>query len=92
MYLIYGRYWLLNLVTGKEDEPQAVLIRGTRKVVGPGKLGKRLELDGELYGEDVTKSKRLWVEDKGLVVEKREIRTSGRRKNGGLCGRPVKGK
>lgn len=27
VYLIYGMYWMLNLVTGSNDEPQAVLIR-----------------------------------------------------------------
>ena len=28
VYLIYGRYWLLNIVTGKAGQPEAVLIRG----------------------------------------------------------------
>ena len=28
VYLIYGMYWMLNIVTGAKDDPQAVLIRG----------------------------------------------------------------
>ena len=28
VYLIYGMYWLLNLVTGNEGDASAVLIRG----------------------------------------------------------------
>jgi DNA-3-methyladenine glycosylase len=43
VYLIYGMYWLLNIVTGPEDHPQAVLIRGTREVNGPGRIGKILQ-------------------------------------------------
>ncbi|MCK4989622.1 MAG: DNA-3-methyladenine glycosylase, partial [Bacteroidales bacterium] len=27
MYLIYGMYWMLNIVTGSEGVPQAVLFR-----------------------------------------------------------------
>ncbi len=73
VYLIYGMYWMLNLVTGKEGEPQAVLIRGLEGVVpksiegsrwdGPGKVGKLLKLDKIFYGEDVATSGRLWVEE-----------------------------
>src|SRR3989344_1926019 len=27
-YLIYGMYWLLNIVTGKQDHPTAIFISG----------------------------------------------------------------
>lgn len=40
VYLIYGMYWLLNIVTGKEDDASAVLIRGTVEISGPGRVGK----------------------------------------------------
>ena len=36
VYLIYGMYWMLNFVTGEQDIPQAVLIRGVESVSGPG--------------------------------------------------------
>ena len=36
MYLIYGMYWMLNVVTEQRDVPQAVLIRGLKELSGPG--------------------------------------------------------
>ncbi len=63
VYLIYGMYWMLNFVTGKEEEPQAVLIRGIENCIGPGRLGKFLELDKSFYGEDLDISTRIWLED-----------------------------
>ncbi|MFA8436501.1 MAG: DNA-3-methyladenine glycosylase [Marinifilaceae bacterium] len=62
VYLIYGMYWLLNFVTGREGEAQAVLIRGVEGINGPGRLGKILNLDNTFYGEDLMDSNRLWVE------------------------------
>ena len=63
VYLIYGMYWLLNIVTGENDQPQAVLIRGLREINGPGRVGKQLQLDKSFYGEDMAQSKRIWIED-----------------------------
>jgi DNA-3-methyladenine glycosylase len=65
VYLVYGLHWMLNIVTGKVGEPQAVLIRGVKgeSLNGPGKVGKWLNLDKSFYGEDVTQSERIWVED-----------------------------
>jgi DNA-3-methyladenine glycosylase len=62
VYLIYGMYWLLNITTGPENHPQAILIRGTRQFAGPGRIGKALHLDKSFYGEDLTTSTRLWIE------------------------------
>jgi len=62
VYLIYGMYWLLNIVTGPEDHPQAVLIRGLEKVNGPGRVGTTLQIDKTFYGEDLTTSSRMWIE------------------------------
>lgn len=63
VYLIYGMYWMLNFVTSGMDVPQAVLIRGLENCYGPGKLTKALGIDKSFYGEDLTLSSRLWVED-----------------------------
>jgi DNA-3-methyladenine glycosylase len=66
VYLIYGMYWMLNVVTGSENDPQAVLIRGVESLPGPGKLTKSCGIDKSFYGEDVTISDRLWFEDTGI--------------------------
>jgi DNA-3-methyladenine glycosylase len=65
VYLIYGMYWMLNLVTGHENEPQATLIRGLEGLYGPGRLTRRLQIDRSFYGENVTVSSRIWLEDDG---------------------------
>lgn len=62
VYLIYGMYWMLNVVTGSENHPQAVLIRSAGQYDGPGKLGKALALDGSFYGESLCRSDRIWIE------------------------------
>ena len=69
VYLIYGMYWMLNFVTGHENEPQAVLIRGLEGLYGPGRLTRRLQIDKSFYGEDVTISQRIWIEDDCLKPE-----------------------
>ncbi|WP_421917777.1 DNA-3-methyladenine glycosylase [Marinifilum sp.] len=63
VYLIYGMYWLLNIVTGSKDQPQAILIRGVENIDGPGRVGRSLQLDKSFYGEDLSKSHRIWIED-----------------------------
>ncbi|MCF8374705.1 MAG: DNA-3-methyladenine glycosylase [Bacteroidales bacterium] len=63
VYLIYGMYWMLNFVTGLLDHPQATLIRGIEGFDGPGKLTKALQINKSFYGEDLSTSKRIWVED-----------------------------
>ena len=65
IYLCYGVHWLLNIVSGKPDFPEAVLIRGVEGYSGPGKLTKALSIDKTLNGENLIKSKQLWIEDPG---------------------------
>jgi DNA-3-methyladenine glycosylase len=60
-------YWMLNIVTGEKDNPQAILIRGVEQYPGPGKLTKSLGIDKSFYGEDLIFSDRIWLEDIGLV-------------------------
>ena len=69
VYLIYGMYWMLNFVTGLENEPQAALIRGLEGLYGPGRLTRKLQIDKSFYGEDVTVSQRIWIEDDGFKPE-----------------------
>jgi len=74
VYLIYGMYWLLNIVTGSMGHPQAVLIRSIEGISGPGRIGKRLKLDKSFYGESAI-GNRLWIED---LAQKPKYRTTPR--------------
>jgi len=65
VYLVYGIHWLLNIVTGEEDDASAVLIRGLQDIDGPGRVGKALRLDKSFYGETLLTSNRIWIEDSG---------------------------
>ncbi len=69
VYLIYGIHWLLNIVTGAEESPQAVLIRGLEHCSGPGRVGKWLKMDSSFYGEPLDTSNRIWVEDSSISGE-----------------------
>ena len=66
IYLIYGMYWMMNIVTGPADHPQAVLIRGIEEYQGPGKLTRHLKIDKTFNGENLATSSRIWLEDNGL--------------------------
>lgn len=75
VYFVYGMYWMLNVVTSAENDPQAVLIRGIEGFDGPGRLTRVIGIDRSYYGEDLTVSSRIWIEDTGL---KPVIRSSHR--------------
>ena len=77
VYLIYGMYWMLNIVTAEKDVPQAVLIRGIQGYDGPGKLTRKLNIDKTFYGEDLISSNRLWIEN-GLGRNEILIKTTPR--------------
>lgn len=65
VYFVYGMHWMLNIVTGELDDPQAVLIRGVTEYSGPGRVTRGLGIDGSFNGEDITTSDRIWLEDTG---------------------------
>ena len=66
IYLCYGMHEMLNVVTGPEGYPEAVLIRGVEGAEGPGRLTKLLKIDRSLNREDLVASDRLWLESDGL--------------------------
>jgi len=66
VYLIYGMYWMMNIVTGSENDPQAVLIRGFDGLYGPGRITRKLQIDRSFYDEDLIFSPRIWLEDDGF--------------------------
>ncbi len=86
IYLVYGMYWQFNISTGKAGQPECILIRAVEPILnikdkegsGPGRFCRAFRLDKSFYGEDVTKSKRLWLEDSGERLPKNKIATSPR--------------
>ena len=69
VYLCYGMHWMLNIVTGEEDEPEAVLIRACCEAAGPGKLTKALGITGEFNWQHVCRQEALCIEDDGFRCE-----------------------
>ena len=68
IYLCYGVHWLLNIVTGEENEPEAVLIRACVDANGPGKLTKSLGITGGLNRGNIC-SEELYIIDDGFHCE-----------------------
>ncbi|MBP3683437.1 MAG: DNA-3-methyladenine glycosylase [Oscillospiraceae bacterium] len=66
IYLCYGMHWMLNIVTGEENQPEAVLIRACAEAPGPGRLTKKLGITGALNRISVVDSQTLWIEDDGF--------------------------
>lgn len=62
VYLCYGLHWMLNVVTGAEGVPAAVLIRGVGGHVGPGRLTKALGIGRAFDGLPAARSSGLWLE------------------------------
>lgn len=69
VYLCYGIHELLNVVSGPEEHPEAVLLRGIEGTPGPGRLTKRLCIDRAFNGIDLAVSDELWLEDDGAAPE-----------------------
>jgi DNA-3-methyladenine glycosylase len=86
VYMVYGMHWLLNLKAAGPEQPQAVLIRGIRtngppypeSIAGPGKTSKYLKVGRSLYGEDVTTSNKIWIEDRGVRIPSKQVTKSPR--------------
>ena len=69
VYLCYGMHWMLNIVTGEENQPEAVLIRACVDAGGPGKLTKRMGITGSENRSSVVTSEDLWIGDDGFCCE-----------------------
>ncbi len=78
VYLCYGIHEMLNLVVGPHEHPAAILIRGAGEIVGPGRLTKRLQIDRRLNGLSAEPASGLYLEDVGIEVPRRKIKTSDR--------------
>jgi len=80
VYIVYGMYHCLNIVTEKKHFPAAVLIRAIKidgvdyqKTNGPGKLCKFLKIDRKLNGWDMAKGERLYIEKPAQNFPKKNI-------------------
>ena len=78
VYLIYGIHEMLNLVTGPEGYPAAILIRGLESVSGPGRMTRSLGLDRRFNGMPAHPDSGLYLEDPGQTVASRSIRRTPR--------------
>ena len=72
VYLCYGIHSLLNIVTGNEGHPEAVLIRGIEGAIGPGRATKRLGITLADNALPLTEDSGIWIEDDGSKPPKIE--------------------
>lgn len=82
VYLCYGMYWMLNIVTEKKDFPSAILIRGIRtenkNLNGPGKLTAGLHIDKKFNEREAIPKYGLWFEDEGIKIDSQNIQCGKR--------------
>ena len=69
IYLCYGIHSLLNITTGEEGHPEAVLLRAVEGFSGPGRLTKALSIDRSLNKIPLTPEHGLWLEDDGTHLD-----------------------
>jgi DNA-3-methyladenine glycosylase len=70
VYLIYGKYEMLNVVAGRVGEAQAVLIRAAKpldgwkaNLSGPGRLTRAFQITRSEYGLDMTEDQLCFLDD-----------------------------
>lgn len=78
VYICYGIHFLMNIVTGDEGDPQAVLIRACEgKYNGPGKLTKHLGINMDANWQSIVNSDTIWIEDTGIKAKIRRDKRVG---------------
>ena len=65
IYLCYGMHYMLNITSGKNNDPQAVLIRGVVGAVGPAKTTKLLNIDKRLNAKSIINNPEICIYDDG---------------------------
>jgi DNA-3-methyladenine glycosylase len=78
VYFIYGMYWMLNVVTGRDGAASGVLIRGAGAYSGPGRLTKALGIDKRFNALAIARGNQLWIEDRGDAIQPRQVRRTPR--------------
>ncbi|WHZ17659.1 MAG: DNA-3-methyladenine glycosylase II [Nitrospira sp.] len=79
VYLCYGMYEMLNVVTEAEGFPAAILLRAVEcdgtLIDGPGRLTRAFDIDRRLNCLDLTAREALWFEDRGEAVLRGTVKT-----------------
>jgi DNA-3-methyladenine glycosylase len=76
IYLIYGMYYLMNIVANKPEIPEGVLIRslepldGEASTNGPGKLCRALGINSSHNGLDLCASSEIYLYDDNYQIQK----------------------
>ncbi len=78
LYLCYGIHWLLNLTAQREGYPAAVLIRGTTKASGPGRLTRYFRLTGEQNALPLRPASGIWLASRPAAAIPDGIRATPR--------------
>ncbi len=78
VYFIYGIHWMLNAVTGRDDYPSAVLLRGAGPWIGPARLTKALAIDKQFNALPAWRPTGLWIEDRGVKIARGRMRRTPR--------------
>jgi DNA-3-methyladenine glycosylase len=89
VYLCYGMYEMLNIVTGPKNYPAAILLRGASPLLpkegvggglinGPGKLTKFLKINRSFNKKPASKKTNLWFEDRGVEISAKMIKRTPR--------------
>jgi DNA-3-methyladenine glycosylase len=79
VYLCYGIYDMLNVVTEREGFPAAILLRAVEcegvLIDGPGRLTRAFDIDRRLNRLDLTAGQSLWFEDRGVPLPRGALKT-----------------
>lgn len=78
VYIVYGLHFMLNVVTGDEGYPAAVLIRGVESAVGPGRLTKYFAVDKQINGQPASPVSGLYIEESHIWPESFRVVASPR--------------
>lgn len=78
VYMIYGMYFCLNIVTEKENYPAAILIRSVEGAKGPGRVCRFFKIDTSLNALPANRRTGLWIEDRGVIIKPRQVKRGTR--------------
>lgn len=78
IYFTYGMHWMLNIVTERHGYPAAILIRGVQSISGPARVTKFFRIDGRFNAKPALGKTGLWIEDRGVKINRRAIHRSPR--------------